>query len=64
MPLSRLSCEEEDMDKLKELQDVIDRSQNIVFFGGAGVSTESNIPDFRSSDAVLCRPYMFLVCTN
>ena len=36
------------MDKLKELQDVIDRSQNIVFFGGAGVSTESNIPDFRS----------------
>lgn len=36
---------EEDMDKLKELQDVIDRSQNIVFFGGAGVSTESNIPD-------------------
>ena len=43
---------EEDMDKLKELQDVIDRSQNIVFFGGAGVSTESNIPDFRSSDGV------------
>lgn len=40
------------MDKLKELQDVIDRSQNIVFFGGAGVSTESNIPDFRSSDGV------------
>ena len=40
------------MDKLKELQDVIDHSQNIVFFGGAGVSTESNIPDFRSSDGV------------
>ena len=52
MPLSRLSYMEEDMDKLKELQDVIDRSQNIVFFGGAGVSTESNIPDFRSSDGV------------
>lgn len=40
------------MDKLKELQDVINHSQNIVFFGGAGVSTESNIPDFRSSDGV------------
>lgn len=40
------------MDKLKELQDVIDHSQNIVFFGGAGVSTESNIPDFRSSDGI------------
>ena len=40
------------MDKRKELQYVIDRSQNIVFFGGAGVSTESNIPDFRSSDGV------------
>ena len=40
------------MDKLKVLQDVIDHSQNIVFFGGAGVSTESNIPDFRSSDGV------------
>ena len=34
------------MDKLKELQEIIDQSQRIVFFGGAGVSTESNIPDF------------------
>ena len=51
MLLSRLSCKEEDMDKLEELQDIIDQSQRIVFFGGAGVSTESNIPDFRSSDA-------------
>lgn len=40
------------MDKLEELQDIIDQSQRIVFFGGAGVSTESNIPDFRSSDGV------------
>ena len=40
------------MDKLKELQDIIDQSQRIVFFGGAGVSTESDIPDFRSSDGV------------
>ena len=40
------------MDRLKELQEIIDQSQRIVFFGGAGVSTESNIPDFRSSDGV------------
>ena len=36
------------MDKIEQLQDLIDQSQRIVFFGGAGVSTESNIPDFRS----------------
>ena len=32
----------------ERLKKVIDESRNIVFFGGAGVSTESNIPDFRS----------------
>ena len=40
------------MDKIKQLQGIIDKSQSIVFFGGAGVSTESNIPDFRSSDGI------------
>ena len=40
------------MDKIAQLQEIIDQSQRIVFFGGAGVSTESNIPDFRSSDGV------------
>ena len=40
------------MDKIEQLQELIDKSQRIVFFGGAGVSTESNIPDFRSSDGV------------
>ena len=40
------------MDKIEQLQDLVDRSQKIVFFGGAGVSTESNIPDFRSSDGI------------
>ena len=40
------------MDKIAQLQAMIDQSQRIVFFGGAGVSTESNIPDFRSSDGV------------
>lgn len=32
----------------EELKKLIDDSENIVFFGGAGVSTESGIPDFRS----------------
>ena len=40
------------MDKIARLQELIEQSQNIVFFGGAGVSTESNIPDFRSSDGI------------
>ncbi|EJU21530.1 transcriptional regulator, Sir2 family [Peptoanaerobacter stomatis] len=36
----------------EELKKVIDNSDNIVFFGGAGVSTESDIPDFRSSNGI------------
>lgn len=36
----------------EELKKVIDSSDNIVFFGGAGVSTESNIPDFRSQSGI------------
>ena len=40
---------EDDVRRLKEL---IDNSDNIVFFGGAGVSTESGIPDFRSKDGL------------
>ena len=36
----------------EELKKVIQNSDNIVFFGGAGVSTESNIPDFRSSKGI------------
>ena len=38
-----------DVERLKEL---IDASDNVVFFGGAGVSTESGIPDFRSKDGL------------
>ncbi|MEG1448253.1 MAG: Sir2 family NAD-dependent protein deacetylase, partial [Oscillospiraceae bacterium] len=34
------------------LKDIIKQSENIVFFGGAGVSTESNIPDFRSESGI------------
>ena len=47
------------MDKQKELQRMIDESQNIVFFGGAGVSTESNIPDFRSADGLFQENYAY-----
>ena len=39
-------------DKVNELKKLIEKSNNIVFFGGAGVSTESNIPDFRSSSGL------------
>lgn len=47
------------MEKQKELQRMIDESQKIVFFGGAGVSTESNIPDFRSSDGLYNEQYQY-----
>lgn len=39
-------------EQIQQLQKIIDESQNIVFFGGAGVSTESGIPDFRSVDGL------------
>lgn len=39
-------------DKIQQLQEIIDDSQNIVFFGGAGVSTESGMADFRSIDGL------------
>lgn len=37
---------------ITKLKEIIDNSDNIVFFGGAGVSTESNIPDFRSESGI------------
>lgn len=37
---------------ITKLKEIIDKSNNIVFFGGAGVSTESNIPDFRSANGL------------
>lgn len=39
-------------EEIQALQQLVDQSQNIVFFGGAGVSTESGIPDFRSVDGL------------
>lgn len=44
-------------DSRKRLQEIIDESDNIVFFGGAGVSTESGIPDFRSVDGLYHQKY-------
>lgn len=45
--------------EIKELQKIIDESENIVFFGGAGVSTESGIPDFRSADGLYHQKYKY-----
>ena len=44
-------------DKIRILKEWIDNSNNIVFFGGAGVSTESGIPDFRSVDGLYNQKY-------
>ena len=43
--------------EIETLQKIIDESDNIVFFGGAGVSTESGIPDFRSQDGLYNQKY-------
>lgn len=41
----------------RKLKELVDGSDNIVFFGGAGVSTESGIPDFRSTDGLYHQQY-------
>ena len=46
-------------EEVSRLQRIIDDSGNIVFFGGAGVSTESNIPDFRSADGLYLQKYKY-----
>lgn len=47
------------MNEIATLQQMIDESRKVVFFGGAGVSTESNIPDFRSSDGLYQQKYKY-----
>ena len=47
------------MDKKKEFQKIVENTDNLVFFGGAGVSTESNIPDFRSVDGLYNAKYKY-----
>lgn len=44
-------------EKIDEFKKMIESSNNIVFFGGAGVSTESGIPDFRSKDGLYNQKY-------
>ena len=44
-------------EKWQKLKEWVDESSNIVFFGGAGVSTESGIPDFRSTDGLYHQQY-------
>lgn len=44
-----------DREKIEKLKEFIEQSNNIVFFGGAGVSTESGVPDFRSKDGLYNR---------
>ena len=43
--------------EIEALQQMVDESTKIVFFGGAGVSTESGIPDFRSVDGLYNQKY-------
>ena len=43
----------------KKLKEIVDQSDNIVFFGGAGVSTESGIPDFRGEDGLYRQRYAY-----
>lgn len=47
------------MDQIKALQNLLDQSSRVVFFGGAGVSTESGIPDFRSTDGLYHQKYRY-----
>lgn len=47
------------MDNIEKLKDIINKSNNIVFFGGAGVSTESGIKDFRSKDGLYNQKYSY-----
>lgn len=47
------------MDAISILSEWIEESNNVVFFGGAGVSTESGIPDFRSVDGIYYQIYAF-----
>lgn len=49
------------MDKIKSLQSIINKSNNIVFFGGAGVSTASGLKDFRSKDGLYNMKYKYNV---
>ncbi|MCR5668337.1 MAG: NAD-dependent protein deacylase [Lachnospiraceae bacterium] len=46
-------------EKIQKLQEYVDEAEKIVFFGGAGVSTESGVPDFRSEDGLYHQKYKY-----
>ena len=46
-------------EKIEQFKQILEKSNNIVFFGGAGVSTESGIPDFRSKDGLYNMQYKY-----
>ena len=46
-------------EKIQEFQKIIDQAKHIVFFTGAGVSTLSGIPDFRSQDGLYNQKYAY-----
>ena len=56
------------MDERRTLQQWVGASDNIVFLGGAGVSTESGIPDFRSVDGLYSQKFKYppetMLCQN
>ena len=45
--------------KMEKLAGILRESRNMVYFGGAGVSTESGIPDFRSADGIYHQQYAY-----
>ena len=49
----------EEAEKVQQFLDMVEKSNNIVFFGGAGVSTESGVPDFRSVDGLYNQKYKY-----
>ncbi len=49
----------EEREKREQFKRWIQESENVVFFGGAGVSTESGIPDFRSVDGLYSQEYAY-----
>ncbi|MBP0967504.1 MAG: NAD-dependent protein deacylase, partial [Oscillospiraceae bacterium] len=44
---------------LEQLREAVQKAKTVVFFGGAGVSTESGIPDFRSVDGLYNQKYAY-----
>lgn len=48
-------------EKIEQFKSLVKKSNNIVFFGGAGVSTESGIPDFRSKDGLYNQKYNSII---